>query len=837
LSGIESAMCATHSKKILLGFLLLGAGLIILPVHASESWMYVQSDFHDYIGDGGEYFLDLSNSVFSLSGVNGDLTLHVSNPQGDWNMRFYGAGPFTNGPYVAAPPDPSHPFLNFSAADRACDTPTGQFDIVEIAFDTNNVPVSFWARFDQYCAENGFIAGLHGEARVNAHPPVVLNFPSYVTVDRDQHLSFTVTAASTNGGRVTLTAGSLPNGATFTDNGDSTATFLWTPSWNQIGNTRITVHGADAQGASDNAIIRMAVAPSHQISSLAVGDPSSTNAWPQFGPGSGTFTATEGLDFGASVHFVGTNSITYDLDFVGASNLVLAAGDYKNAVGYILVYDHGLPALDVRGNGLDCIALNGDFAVKQIVYGFTNDILALWATFDQSCGPVRGEIKYNADAPVTLSTPPHAAAVAGYESIILVSASEIDGNPVMLTAQNLPNGATFTDNSDGTGQLTWTPQADQTGDYSVIVVANNSAGQFDTGVITIKIAPTALTRYFIQEHALYFQKNKNAAILLPHTSPYVFDAEVVLTTNFSVTTASLADRSSVQHSLSLQSDEKSFALTQQFTNQVGMTSAFPPGSYQLLINTARGDSLALPLVLPPANFPSSPHVNNWPATQVINPNDDLVLTWDALPGGTSNDFVSVEIFDISGSQVFYSSPDIFDAGSLNGTSTAVTIPAHNLVPGQTYLGILSQMRVPGGNSTNYPFAKGYAGVSTDTAFELKTIKGLQSGSGHVVFSSSRYLVNDKVRTATISIMRTGGNTLPISVLYATSNATAQAGIDYTSVSGTLVFSNGVTSQEFTIPIAPGSGTNGTKTVTLLLRPIINGKPHGKAKATLYIQPD
>ena len=47
----------------------------------------------------------------------------------------------------------------------------------------------------------------------------------------------------------------------------------------------------------------------------------------------------------------------------------------------------------------------------------------------------------------------------------IVVATDPDGTTPRLTASNLPSGATFTDNGNGTGSLSWTPTYDQAGTY------------------------------------------------------------------------------------------------------------------------------------------------------------------------------------------------------------------------------------------------------------------------------------------------------------------------------------------------------------------------------------
>src|SRR5439155_20415597 len=71
-------------------------------------------------------------------------------------------------------------------------------------------------------------------------------------------------------------------------------------------------------------------------------------------------------------------------------------------------------------------------------------------------------------------------------------------------------------------------------------------------------------------------------------------------------------------------------------------------------------------------------------------------------------------------------------------------------------------------------------------------------------------------TATITVVRNNGSAGTVSIMYATSDGSATAGVSYTATSGTLTFTGGVTSQTFNIPILNGAGGRGNQTVNLTL---------------------
>ena len=85
------------------------------------------------------------------------------------------------------------------------------------------------------------------------------------------------------------------------------------------------------------------------------------------------------------------------------------------------------------------------------------------------------------------------------------------------------------------------------------------------------------------------------------------------------------------------------------------------------------------------------------------------------------------------------------------------------------------------------------------------------------FSSaqSTYNVNENGGPATITITRTGGSAGTATVLFETSNGTAGAG-DYTTVSQTVTFVDGDTSETVNIPITNDTDNEADETVNLTL---------------------
>jgi bacillolysin len=88
------------------------------------------------------------------------------------------------------------------------------------------------------------------------------------------------------------------------------------------------------------------------------------------------------------------------------------------------------------------------------------------------------------------------------------------------------------------------------------------------------------------------------------------------------------------------------------------------------------------------------------------------------------------------------------------------------------------------------------------------------GTLHV--SSPTYTVGEAGPSVTVTVTRTGGLADGVTVHYATVNGSAQAGLDYGAVSGTLTFGSGVTSRTVTIPILNDTLDEGDETFDFVL---------------------
>ncbi|MGE3310481.1 MAG: Calx-beta domain-containing protein [Limisphaerales bacterium] len=99
---------------------------------------------------------------------------------------------------------------------------------------------------------------------------------------------------------------------------------------------------------------------------------------------------------------------------------------------------------------------------------------------------------------------------------------------------------------------------------------------------------------------------------------------------------------------------------------------------------------------------------------------------------------------------------------------------------------------------------------------LGRVQGVSSaGGGELEFAAARYRVTEGQANAQIEIRRSGTTSQAVTVSYATSNGTANAG-DYTGQAGVLNFGAGITSQTFAIPLKDDGTVEEDETVILTL---------------------
>jgi hypothetical protein len=93
------------------------------------------------------------------------------------------------------------------------------------------------------------------------------------------------------------------------------------------------------------------------------------------------------------------------------------------------------------------------------------------------------------DHPPVLANIPAQTVPAGGHLGVRITATDADGNPITLTAQQLPTHASFTDSTSGIGGLIFNPDTTQAGSYQVRIIAQSTT-LADSQLVNITVTGT-----------------------------------------------------------------------------------------------------------------------------------------------------------------------------------------------------------------------------------------------------------------------------------------------------------------------------------------------------------
>jgi hypothetical protein len=237
------------------------------PVAAQVTSLSMTSEPGDYIGAGQTYNYTATDGPFTpqVYGNNSTVVISFHTPSFDhsWNLNFATANgaPLTPGTYLNAKrfADGISPALDVFGDGRGCNEVSGFFQVLQAQYGPTNTLIAFEATFEQHC--EGATSALRGTIRYNANVPLYLTAPTTLQSIQGQNLSFLVTATDVQARRVYLTASTLPPGATFTDLGNNTGSFAWTPLASQAGTFQATFRGDNKAGNVATTTTQITVIP------------------------------------------------------------------------------------------------------------------------------------------------------------------------------------------------------------------------------------------------------------------------------------------------------------------------------------------------------------------------------------------------------------------------------------------------------------------------------------------------------------------------------------------------------------------------------------------------
>ncbi len=389
-------MCV--ASIVSLGLALCASG----PARAQTTLLALDSDPGDFVGGGQHLRFTAADGTFSVrSNFRNSVSILFESSDFFPFWQLFFAAPANKtlavGVYTGATGSQSagRPGLDVSGEGRGCNTLTGSFEIKEIAYGPDSEILVFWATFEQHC--EGAVPALRGEVRINAQLAVFVVAPSEEAIEVGKPLSFTVTTTRFTAGAVALTATGLPTGALFTDHGDGTGTFSWTPGPSQVGPHSIVFQADDGHGGTGSIPILVKVyGGTVLILDSQPGDDVGRGQHLTLLPSDGTLSGFRNFLNGVSLEF--GSDLSWLLDFAAPDGQPLAVGTYPGAQRFPFEAA-GRPGLSVVSDFGACNTVTGSFEIKQVVYGPNNTVSGFWATFEQHCdgaGPaLLGEVRLN----------------------------------------------------------------------------------------------------------------------------------------------------------------------------------------------------------------------------------------------------------------------------------------------------------------------------------------------------------------------------------------------------------------------------------------------------------
>ena len=246
-------------------------------------------------------------------------------------------------------------------------------------------------------------------------------------------LELTVNASDPDGDNVTVSIDDLPDGANYTN---STGKITWDTDKDDIGEYDFTITASDGAVEVDN-LVQVVIAD----------DPDYVDNYP---PIFGTVDAVAGdegnvLSFTVQANDPDGDSIIYSL---GSAPAGVQINSNTGAVSWSTGYN------DAGNYTITITASDGSLAVSQNVFVTVNNV--------------------NREPDITISGNTNPIYTAGLE--LTVNASDPDGDNVIISVDDLPVGANYT---NSTGKIIWDTDKDDVGEYDFTITASDGAVEVD----------------------------------------------------------------------------------------------------------------------------------------------------------------------------------------------------------------------------------------------------------------------------------------------------------------------------------------------------------------------
>jgi hypothetical protein len=455
------------------------------------------------------------------------------------------------------------------------------------------------------------------------------------------------------------------------------------------------------------------------------------------------------------------------------------------------------------------------------------------------------------------------------ELSIQLTASDPDGNSLSFVKSGGPPAATLIDHSDGTATFSWTPGLGQAGDYPVTFTVTDDgvpvASDLETITITVIgplvditppqiqiLSPTngaVLTGSLVTVSGTASDDTVLASVTLNGIAATVgggsFSTSVSLVAGANTLTAVATDSSGNTASTSIQVTYTPPDVTPPVITLLGITPVsieagttyVDDGATALdnldgdistnIIPTSTVDITKAGSYSVTYNVSDAAGNAAMPMVRTVNvtaPVGSLQFSTASYSVAENAAMATTTVTRVNGSfgpiAVDYVSTD---GSATDGSDYTAVSGSLSFADGETIqtlmVPIFDDVDYEGDETVNLSlsFPTGGASLgSPSTAVLTITEDDPVPLAGSLQFSTPIYTVDENGKTATITVTRINGSFGTVGVDYQSSDGTASAGSDYTSVSGSLSFADGVATQTITIDIIDDVDYEGDETINLSL---------------------
>ena len=263
---------------------------------------------------------------------------------------------------------------------------------------------------------------------------------------------------------------------------------------------------------------------------------------------------------------------------------------------------------------------------------------------------------------------------------------------------------------------------------------------------------------------------------------------------------------------------------------VSTNVVFPPGEVLKLIPVMVMDDSNITANLIVSLNLSNPSAqtalgNQQPATLTIINDDSAVKFGLANYSVAKNILTGVANIDVAriGGSSGYASVNLLtttNGTAIDGTDFISTNLTVYFNPGDTdvvvQVPIINNVIPEGNRTVVFALTNATGSLLYAPSNAVLTIVDTVQAPGQLFLASSNYVTTSGAGTAYLTVLRTNGSSGAVSVNYATVAGTAQPGVDYGAVNGTVTFNDGDTSENIAVPIINNTAVQGSVNLSVII---------------------